>query len=589
MFESWKKYLIALASLLAVAIFSHAFLGDQLLHYVEINPDHELLLIFLLISILFSLSFIIFYISHLVELPTFVIAIFFGIAAKPLLLPIIENETALSILVGLGATLILFSGGLETPFHNFKKNILKIFSLSFIGLFVTAFLFSGIIWLIGGRMMGQISMVTAVLLGAILASTDPAAIIPVLKRLRFKDVNTKDIIISESAVTDVVGTLLTVVFLIYVSTNTSFSSIFSWYSSIFNAKSGLILFKQLFFGGLFGLLGFFMLEGLSRFKNKYEQEFEADSAFFLFVPIVIFVLALMFGGSGYLAAFIAGLVFHLAEHLQETEKFFNSLVEGFFKPVIFILLGSLVDIGSLINYAPLGILAAFAFMLLIRPVAVFVSLLPFYFFGKEKTSFKDMCFISFVRETGAIPAVLMVTVVGLGIKNVDGLVEIGMWVILLTLIVEPLLTPLVAKKLKVAEVIVDRKKIKINNSPTVILASRGQTFVKRLPEVIDWSLKHGVANITLLLCLENNYSKEKEAEITKIANKEFVNYTKKGEKQGIEMPLFSIISREGFLQDNIDELAENNTDVTAIFVGAKMLDYRLKEVKKLNVPFYFVD
>lgn len=588
MFLFLKKYLISIFSLGAVAVFSHAFLGKQLLHYVEANHEHELLLIFLLIAILFALSFAVFYISHLIKLPSFVLAIFFGLAAKPLLLPITENETALSILVGLGATLILFSGGLETPFRNFKQNIVKIFSLSFVGLLITAFLFSLLVWLIGGQWFGQISMVTAVLLGAILASTDPAAIIPVLKQLRFKNSSTKDIVISESAVTDVVGTLLTVVFLAYVSAGVNFSSIYSWYGGIFNLQSGLILLKQLFFGGIFGLFGYLLLEGLSRFKKKYEQEFEADSAFFLFVPIVIFVLALLFGGSGYLAAFIAGLVFHLADHLQETEHFFNSLVEGFFKPVIFILLGSLVDLGSLLSYAPLGILMALLFMAVIRPIAVFASLLPVNFFGKEKTELRDMFFISFVRETGAIPAVLMVTVVGLGITGVEGLVEVGMWAILLTLIIEPLLTPWAARKLQVADVVGDEKRIKISASPVVVLASRGHTFIKRLPRVIEWSRKHGVGRIQLLLCLEDKYSEVLEKEIKETAKKEFSKHTKRDSELGLEPLEFAIISRKGFLQTNIDELAQYDA-VTAIFVGTKMLDYRLGEIKKLGVPLYFMD
>ncbi len=580
--------MISILSLSAVAVFSHAFLGRQLLHYVEINHEHELLLIFLLIAVLFALSFAVFYISHLIKLPSFVLAIFFGLAAKPLLLPITENETALSILVGLGATLILFSGGLETPFHNFKKNIVKIFSLSFVGLLVTAFLFSLLVWLIGGQLLGHVSMVTAVLLGAILASTDPAAIIPVLKQLRFKNPSTKDIVISESAVTDVVGTLLTVVFLAYVSAGTNFSSIVSWYGGIFNAQSGLILLKQLFFGAVFGLFGYVLLEGLSRFKKRYEQEFDADSAFFLFVPIVIFVLALMFGGSGYLAAFIAGLIFHLAEHMQETEHFFNSLVEGFFKPVIFILLGSLVDLGSLMSYAPLGVAMAVLFMGVIRPIAVFISLIPVNLFAKDKTGIRDMLFISFVRETGAIPAVLMVTVVGLGVKGTEGLVEVGMWAILLTLIVEPLLTPWAAKRLKVAEVVGDDKKIKVLASPAVILASRGHTFIKRLPKVIEWSRKHGVSRVQVLLCLENKYSEAAEKEVKDTARKEFLKHAKRAAELGLEPLELSIVSRKGFLQNNIDELAKHDS-VTAIFVGSKMLDYRLGEIKKLGVPLYFMD
>jgi hypothetical protein len=62
-----------------------------------------------------------------------------------------------------------------------------------------------------------------------------------------------------------------------------------------------------------------------------------------------------------------------------------------------------------------------------------------------------LLFISFVRETGAIPAVLLVTAVAGMHTPVPGLVEIGMWVILLTLILAPPLTPFVARRLGVVE------------------------------------------------------------------------------------------------------------------------------------------
>jgi cell volume regulation protein A len=64
---------------------------------------------------------------------------------------------------------------------------------------------------------------------------------------------------------------------------------------------------------------------------------------------------------------------------------------------------------------------------------------------------RELLFISFVRETGAIPAVLLVTAVARMTTPVDGLVEIGMWVILLTLVIAPPLTPYVARRLGVAD------------------------------------------------------------------------------------------------------------------------------------------
>ncbi len=324
-------------------------------------------------------------------------------------------------------------------------------------------------------------------------------------------------------------------------------------------------------------------------KKRYSQEFEADSAFFLFVPIMIFVFALLFGGSGYLAAFIAGLIFHWTDNLHETEHFFNNLVDGFLKPVVFILLGGLVDIGSLIIYAPIGILLAFIFMFIIRPIAVFVSLSPYYYFGEEKISFKDLLFISFVRETGAIPAVLMVTVISLGISGLDGLLEIGMWIILLTLIIEPVLTPFVAKYLQVGEVIKDKTKIELSELPLVVLGTRGLTFIERLPKVVNWANKHMIKNVTVLLCLEDKYTEEYEKEVKEFAEIKFKKINNEMLSKGLPVITFDIISRGGFLQEDIHKICQNNDTVTVVFVGRKMLDYRLNEIKNLNAPLYFMD
>ena len=570
-------------------VFFVSGFSENIYRLFKANSEHELLIIFFVISVLFFLSFIVFYISHFVKLPSFVLAIFFGLAAKPLLEPILENKESLVILVGLGATLILFSGGLETPFANFKKLILQIFSLSFPGLIITAFLFSWTIWLMGNFLGVEISIIVSVLLGALLASTDPAAIIPVLKRLRFYNRSVKDIVVSESAVTDVVGTLLTVVFLSLVAGGAVFSGINSWYQSIFNSQSALILLKQLFFGGLMGFFGYLFLELLSKFKKRFGQEFEADFAFFLFVPVAIFTFSLSAGGSGYLAAFVAGLGFHISEHLSETENFFNSLIDGFFKPIIFILLGSLVDVASLIEYAPIGILAALIFMFVIRPIAVFISLFPFVIFGRERLNFRDLLFISFVRETGAIPAVLMVTIISLDLIEMNGLVEIGMWVILSTLILEPVLTVKVAKFLKVAEVITDKEKIKFSPIPKTVLVTRGKSFIERLPNVVSWSKKRSIKKVVILLCLEGKYTEELENEIRQQALAAFEKHNRELNASGQSEIEFSFISRLGMLEDNIEAIATEENLISMIFVGKKMLDYRLNEIKNLSVPLCFVD
>lgn len=585
-----KGLLNFIASVFAIiAIATLSYFGEDIYEAMEHSHEHVMLVNFFVIASLFVLSFFVFYLSRLVKLPSFVMAIFVGVAAKNILSPIATNNEILGVIVSLGATLILFSGGLEIPFSNFKKVIWKILSLSFVGFFITAFCFSWVIWFLGVKLGFSISIPVAVLLGAVLSSTDPAAIIPILKKLRFVNRSVKDIVISESAVTDVIGTLLTVVFLSIAVSGAVMGSVGEWYESIFSYDSLIIFMKQLTFGIALGMAGYFFLEVLVKVKKAYGREFEADSAFFLSIPIIIFAMALFAGGSGYLAAFVAGLIFHITEHLSETERFFNGVVDGFLKPTIFILLGALVDIPNLIEYAPIGILAALIFMFVIRPLTVFASLGMFKISKNEKLSWRDLLFISFVRETGAIPAVLMLTIVALGLGGIAGLVEIGMWVILLTLVIEPILTPMVATKLGVAEQIKNIQKTVLSTRTTVMLVTRGKSVLRRLPFVVDWAKCHKVEEITILLCLENNYTPELEEEIKVELEKEFKQYQKEFERDGLPKIEFSFLSKKGFLHDNIEEIAKMDNKISTIFTGKKMLDYHLSEIKDLQIPFYFMD
>ncbi len=342
--------------------------AHQMFEILHNAPEAHLVSGFILLSAIFVLSFVVFYLSAGTGIPSFVVAIFFGLVSRNILAPVVESEALLGGIVGLGATLILFGGGIETPWENFKRLLAKIFSLSFVGLGLTSFLFSLALILVGKLIHVQIPVTVAILLGAVLASTDPASIIPILKQFRFKNRDTKDIIVSESAVTDVTGTLLTVVFLSLLAAGVEFTSVSQGYQQLFTIQTLTFLLKQIGYGVLFGIMGYAMLETLTRFKKYHEQEFEADSAFFLFVPVVIFSVALIFGGSGYLAAFIAGLLFVLSERLHLTEKFFNQTIEGFLKPAIFLLLGALVEPHQLLSYAPAGLIAAFIFMFIIRPL-----------------------------------------------------------------------------------------------------------------------------------------------------------------------------------------------------------------------------
>ncbi len=590
--------LVAMASQYATHIFG----------FFAHSPEGDHLTIFFVIAVVFAMSFVMFYLANGTVLPSFVLAVIFGMAAKPLFAPVIEARGILGALVGFGATLILFGGGIETAFDSFRKLFFKIFSISFIGLLLAAFLVSLFASWISGVLGYPLSSPVCLLLGAVLASTDPAAIIPVIKRLRFHHRSLKDIIISESAVTDVTGTLLTLAILsaigskFHVGNVTDGSTavitpgiarqigdVVIGYWTVFSPGIGLQLGRQLAFGVLFGVCGYFLLEGLTSLRTTHNQEHEADAAFFLFIPIIIFTLALALGGSGYLAAFIAGLMFNLNESLRETERFFNHIIDGFFKPAIFLLLGAQVNLHQMFDYALIGIATSIVFMGIIRPLSVFISLGPFSFFGKGRLQLADLLFISCIRETGAIPAVLLVTIVSMGLPGMEGLVAVGMWVIIVTLLVEPPLTPWLANRLKVAMAIGDDSDIKMAEHPTVVLATRGYSWVERLPKVVAWAKDHGIERVLLLLCLEHGYDPAVAHGIELSAQEKFTALNHKLSAAGQRPLSLSFLSRKGFLEQNIRELAKHEKHIVAIFVGRKMLDFRLKEIKMLPVPIYFME
>lgn len=459
------------------------------------------------------------------------------------------------------------------------------------GLGITAFLFSWSLIPISSTLNSTVTATVALLLGAILASTDPAAIIPILKILRFKNRDTKDIIISESAMTDVTGTLLTIAFLTMASTGIAFNgTMLQNFGLLFSKETANILGTQILFGVLFGILGWGLLEIFVRVKKAHLNENEADAAFFMFIPIIVFTITLLFGGSGYLAAFIAGLLLIMTEHVKETEHFFNKTIDGFLKPFIFLLLGALVDPTSMLSYAGIGLAAAFIFMCVIRPIAVFISLAPFILFEKNSLGWRDIIFISFVRETGAIPAVLLVTVVSSGIGNIEGLLPIGMWVILCTLIIQPPLTPLIAKILGVADPIVNKSEDEVVlKRQSAVLATRGNSYERRLPVALEWCMRHNIHELPILNCMEDKYTQEKANQITEKATIEANNFNAKNKNEGLPEVNLSIVHHRGLLEENVSKLSLEEKHLSVLFVGRRVLDFRLEHFKNLNIPVRFLD
>ncbi len=397
-----------------------------------------------------SVLFVGYYINRIAPktvIPSFVWAIFAGMALQPFLSFFTQDFESLKIMMEVFAAIILFAGGLEIPFTNFQKWFMPIATLSFVGVLATGILFALVMYFFMLSLGNfDVSLIPSIIiLSAALASTDPTAIIPTLKELRFKRPELKQIAISESALTDVSGSIITRFLLLAIlAAPVGQASVLAYFVPLLQKTTYDALALQIISGILVGYFGFVLIK---KFYYTQETKEVADPALLLSVPIFTYVLGNILGGAGFLAAFTSGLLTDIVGGIKQVSHFYESILSHLIKPFIFIVLGALVPISTLIELAPVGIAAGVIFMFIIRPLVVFITLAPWWY--QKVFQLKDLLFLSMIRETGIIAAILLVIAATYHVIESDFVIAIGMWVILLTLIIEPPLTPWVAKKIGV--------------------------------------------------------------------------------------------------------------------------------------------
>lgn len=407
------------------------------------------------IFVLGSVLFIGYYINRIAPktvIPSFVWAIFAGMALQPFLAFYTQEISGLKVIMEIFAAIVLFAGGLEIPFKNFKRWFFPIASLSLVGVIISSLIFTAILYFLL-KQFGQFDIMlipSIVILSAALSSTDPTAIIPTLNMMRFKREYLKEIAISESALTDISGSILTrFLLLIMIGVGvTKSENIYAYFVPLIDKSTYDALALQIISGIIVGYIGFALIKKFY-YASKGEEQKEADPALLISVPIFTYAMGMVLGGAGFLAAFVSGLLTDVVGGIKQVSHFYESLLSHLIKPFIFIVLGALVPVSVLIQLAPIGILAALTFMFVIRPFVVLLSLLPWLI--KHDFNLRDILFLSFIRETGIIAAILLIIAASYNIIQSEFVIAIGMWVILLTLVLEPPLTPFLARVIRVAE------------------------------------------------------------------------------------------------------------------------------------------
>lgn len=385
--------------------------------------------------------------AHGTLFPSFTLQLLSGIMLHDALAPLSTQVTLAVVVCTVLAAIILKSGGDEIDRREFAAIAFPTLMIAVVGYGITFVITYALL-----RWLG-LDGPTSALLSAILGSTDPAALIPTLKGLTFRADSRRvsDMAVAESALNDAVGAIFTGAVAIMVAGGAELQDTTRLVTGLLSTDNLQLLSQQFLLGTLAGLLGWGGMYLFERYKRSHHadgrEEPIYDFAIALGGPLITFWLAQMIHGNGFLAAFIAGLMgnfnrgsraFHGLIHSMETK------IESLAKPTIFMMVGPFVAVQDLVDTAVLGGCVSLLFILVARPAAVMISLLP------TRVSWREKLFLCAVRETGVIPVVLAVMTVA-QFPALSLLMPLTAWVVIWTLTLLPALTPWWAQRLDILE------------------------------------------------------------------------------------------------------------------------------------------
>jgi potassium/hydrogen antiporter len=341
---------------------------------------------------------------------------------------IVFNDFFTANLVGqLALAVILLDGGLRTKRSSFRVALKPatvlatwgvIGTAGLLGIFATWFL--AVDWRFG------------LLLAAIVGSTDAAAVFALLRNSGVKlSERVKSTLEIESGANDPMAILLvTVIVELLIHPEQSSAG-----------RIALLLLTQAGLGLGFGFIGGRILAWLLRRLNLAEGLY---ALLILSGGLLIFGAANLLDGSGFLAVYVAGVIVgnrrsHATEHVLRVMDGLAWLAQA----GMFVVLGLLVTPSHLADYAWEALAMALFLMLVARPIAVAIGLWPFRYARNE------VAFVSWVGLRGAVPVVLAIFPVVMGVPNSQLLFDVAFSVVLLSLLVQGATIPAAARLLGV--------------------------------------------------------------------------------------------------------------------------------------------
>jgi cell volume regulation protein A len=338
------------------------------------------------------------------------------------------DDVGTTYMVGsIALALILFDGGLRTRFATFRSVLAPAATLATVGVLLTAAITAPV-----AKYLLDMSWTEALLVGAVVASTDAAAVFFLVHarglRLRPRVGATLEV---ESGSNDPFAVLLTIILVEFLALGEG-----SWQHVL------AMLAVQAVIGTVIGMLGG---RAIVLVLNRLALAQGLHAPFVAVSALVIFGLASALHASGFLAVYLAGLVVgNRPTRAHNTVVVFLDAVTWLAQIVMFVLLGLLVWPQRLVESIWPALAVAATLMLVARPAAVLLCLAPFRFPWREKV------FISWVGLRGAVGIFLASIPLLVGLPQAHLYFDIAFVVVLTSLLIQGWTIPFAARRLHVA-------------------------------------------------------------------------------------------------------------------------------------------
>jgi potassium/hydrogen antiporter len=362
-----------------------------------------------------------------IRIPDVALFLLAGMAVGPHALGLVDikADSALNqIILLFGASYILFDGGASLRFAVLRQVWITIVVISTVGVVITGFITG-----IAAHYILGIPVIVALLLGATLASTDPATLVPIFRQVHIRD-RVAQTVMSESAFNDAMGAIITFGVLAVATGKGEFSFAASLFDLLKQSAIGI---------GAGIILGYLAAVVIAHERLAFLVEYAPVVT--LVAVIGAYFSADRLDASGFMAVFVFGIMLGNKESFGfrmepgEAQKLdeFIAVTAFIMRVFIFILLGAQVDFALMSQYWIGGAAVVAVLMLLARPATVFLCAGPD---RRARWSFAELLFMCWTRETGVIPAALAGLLLGMKAPGAQMIASVTFIAILMTILIQ---------------------------------------------------------------------------------------------------------------------------------------------------------